>query len=166
MIPGCEHQWIAVSPGDNMREGGIRTTAEEKSMIYEELVKWRLCHWREKWRLEWPCYGPKSLISDADLENVAKHAGTITSIDHLRPLTHIIHWSQLADPLFNAVCAALALATGATAIERTTNNTVECQQSRDQDPNAGVVASRETNTTAAWRRKPVRVGKLENVIIF
>jgi DNA-binding transcriptional regulator YdaS (Cro superfamily) len=76
---------------------------------------------------------------------------------------------MLWDPLFNAVRTALALATGATAIERTTNNTVECQQLRDQDPNAGVVAAGETNTTATWRRKPAHVGKLqqfENVIIF
>jgi hypothetical protein len=132
-------------------------------MIYEELVKWRLCHWQEKWHLEWPCYGPKSLISDTDLENVAKHAGTITS-------TYPHHsWSQLADPLFNAVCTALALATGAKVIERTTDNTVKCQQPCDQDPNAGVVAAGETNTTAAWRRKPAHMGKLqqfENMIIF
>ena len=169
MVPGHEHQWIVVSPGDNMREGEIRTTAEEKSVIYEQLMKWRLHHWQEKWRLEWPCYGPKSLISDADLENVAKHAGTITSIDHLQPLTHIIHWSQLAEPLFHAVRAALALATGATAIERTTNNTVACQEPRDQDPNVGVAAAGDTHTTATWRGKPTRVGKLQqfkNVIIF
>ncbi|KIM71198.1 hypothetical protein PILCRDRAFT_83029, partial [Piloderma croceum F 1598] len=79
--------------------------------IYKELVSWRLKIWREEWHSKWPAYGPKSLISDTDLENIAKHSGTITVIDDLHSLEHIVHWSTLSIPLFNAVQTALATVT-------------------------------------------------------
>jgi hypothetical protein len=52
------------------------------------LVKWRLQHWKNDWRDGWPSYGPCSLIPDSDLDNLAKHAGKIESVDNLIPLVH------------------------------------------------------------------------------
>jgi hypothetical protein len=156
-----------VLPGDNVREG-VRTTAEEKSLIYKELTKWRLSHWREKWRSQWPSYGPKSLVSDADLENVAKHVGSITSIDHLRPLTHIIHWSQLSEPLFRTVRSALALATGVTPlIDQMVEQPVEHQELHNQNSDVGEsAASVDGNRTNAQQARVGKLQQFENVILF
>ena len=97
---------------------------------------------------------------------MAKHAGSITSIDHLRPLTHIIHWSQLSEPLFHAVRAALALATG-TPIDQTAEQPVELHnQNLDVGGSAVSIDDSRMNTRG---QKRLRVGKLqqfENVILF
>jgi hypothetical protein len=77
--------------------------SETCAVIYDMLLKWRKEHWKEEWRTRWPSYGPKSLISDSDLEDVAKHAAKICCVEDLRQYTHIAHWRALATPLFEAV---------------------------------------------------------------
>jgi hypothetical protein len=110
--PGREHRWIMVTPNADTPSSAIQITASEKDLIYKELISWRLKMWQEEWRSKWPAYGPKSLISDVDLEDISKHAGSITTLDDLVARTHIIHWSFLARPLFNAIQTALATVTG------------------------------------------------------
>lgn len=110
--PQREHQWIAYQPPSTMHTNTVKTTTKEKELILEQLVNWRHEIWSTKWRSQWPLYGPKAMVADADLENVAKHAGSIVKVDDLLPLTHIIHWSLISGPLFDAVQAALKHVTG------------------------------------------------------
>ncbi|KAJ7689931.1 hypothetical protein B0H17DRAFT_906619, partial [Mycena rosella] len=70
--------------------------------IYQELVRWRLKLWRDHWRDEWPSYGPKCLVSDADLNNLATHVGSLRSVDDILPFTHIVHWAEISELLFEA----------------------------------------------------------------
>ncbi|KAF8172315.1 hypothetical protein K438DRAFT_1526883, partial [Mycena galopus ATCC 62051] len=60
--------------------------------IFERLSEWRMEHWKQDWMAKWPRYGPSSLISDSDLEEIAKHAAKIISVEDLKLYTHIIHW--------------------------------------------------------------------------
>ncbi|KAJ6626327.1 hypothetical protein B0H10DRAFT_1748616, partial [Mycena sp. CBHHK59/15] len=71
--------------------------------VYKKLVAWRLEHWCSDWRERWPSYGPKTLISDSDLEDLAKHTSKIFCVEDMRRYTHIVHWSELSEPLFNAI---------------------------------------------------------------
>ncbi|KAJ7726145.1 hypothetical protein DFH07DRAFT_698888, partial [Mycena maculata] len=67
------------------------------------LIQWRLHHWRSDWRDRWPSYGPKALIPDSDLEDLAKHTSKILSVEDMHQYTHIVHWSDLSTPLFDAL---------------------------------------------------------------
>ncbi|KAJ7794833.1 hypothetical protein B0H14DRAFT_2294994, partial [Mycena olivaceomarginata] len=71
--------------------------------IYRQLVDWRLKHWKSDWRAMWPSYGPKSLISDSDLEALDNRPTRILSMEDMQKYTHIAHWSELSEPLFNAI---------------------------------------------------------------
>ncbi|KAJ6536866.1 P-loop containing nucleoside triphosphate hydrolase protein [Mycena capillaripes] len=81
-LPGQEYEWVVVNPAPAENSGvqPVRTTDEEKEDMYQRLIDWRLQHWRNDWRDGWPSYGPNSLIPDSDLDNLAKHAGTVTTI--------------------------------------------------------------------------------------
>ncbi|KAJ6527790.1 hypothetical protein B0H19DRAFT_915851, partial [Mycena capillaripes] len=68
-----------------------------------KLIEWRLNHWKKYWRVEWPSYGPKSLVSDSDLEEISQHNSKIHSVDDLKQYTHIVHWTALSGCLFEAV---------------------------------------------------------------
>ena len=76
------------------------------------LREWCSKVWRDEWRDEWPGYGPKSLVSDADLEKVAKNATSVHNLDTLEPLVHIVHWSELADSLLSTVRTAVTTVIG------------------------------------------------------
>ncbi|KAL4244048.1 hypothetical protein ABKN59_010550 [Abortiporus biennis] len=78
-------------------------TKDEKMKILEKLIERRKSTWESDWRTEWPDYGPKDLISDADLEQVAKKAMSISHIDDLFPLTHLPYWSEFAPWLLKTV---------------------------------------------------------------
>jgi hypothetical protein len=151
-----------VEPGENARATTIRTTTGEKEKILKELMQWRLAHWWEYWQEQWPNYGPKSLVSDADIENIAKHAGSVHTVDDLRPLTHIIHWSALSEPLFGAVHAALTLATGINLTEDAATATVQQQQpAADQ-----VIVSASQNARTSGQQKHGKLQPFENVMQF
>jgi hypothetical protein len=160
--PGREHQWIMVEPGKNTRATAVRTTVGEREKILKELMEWRLTHWQDHWRERWPNYGPKSLISDADLENVAKHAGAVHTVDDLRPFTHIIHWSALSEPLFGAVRAVLALATGINLTEYAATESVQQQQPAADQVNV----SASQNARTSGQQKHGKLQCFENVIQF
>jgi energy-converting hydrogenase Eha subunit C len=150
-----------VGPSEHASDVTIRTTAEEKEKILRELTKWRLIHWREYWQEHWPNYRPKSLVSDADLENIAKHAGSINTIDDLHPLMHIIHWSALSKPLFGAVCAALALAMGIDLMEPVATIGVQQQPAGDQ-----VITIASPSAGMAQQQKHGKLQPFENVMQF
>jgi len=118
---------------------------------------------------KWPAYGPKSLISDTNLKNVAKHAGTITVVDDLCSLVHIVHWSTLAIPLFNTVQTALATVTGLpfmAVIDATLDKT---QADEVDEPSAAPAVVNGVNNgtfegavepTQTPVTRPIKVGKL------
>ncbi|KAJ7476788.1 ATP-dependent DNA helicase [Mycena latifolia] len=106
LLPGVEYEWIAVDPAPSTApdRANVRTTEEETEEIYQMLVQWRLQHWKSHWRDDWPSYGPTSLIPNSDLDTVAKHAGSIDSVDDFFPLVHgVVHWAELTPPLLEAV---------------------------------------------------------------
>ncbi|KAF8237775.1 hypothetical protein L208DRAFT_1012870, partial [Tricholoma matsutake] len=71
--------------------------------IYQELICWCTLLWQREWRDKWPSYGPKTLLSDTDINTVAKHAGSIHVVDDLHRHTHVIHWDDLAIPFLHAL---------------------------------------------------------------
>ncbi|KAJ7257348.1 ATP-dependent DNA helicase [Mycena rebaudengoi] len=108
--PAREYQWIAVNPAPSTSTPALRSTDEQREIMYQELGRWRLQIWRSEWREQWPSYGPKCLVSDIDLSDLANHAGSIHTIDDMLPYTHILHWGELSAPLFEAIQAASEIA--------------------------------------------------------
>ena len=85
----------------------------QKTEVYNELKQWRLEIWEKDWRDDWPSYGPKTLVSDCDLECISNRAGSsIFTIKDVRRYTHIIHWPELGVPLMDALRVALILVHG------------------------------------------------------
>ncbi|KAJ6545289.1 P-loop containing nucleoside triphosphate hydrolase protein [Mycena capillaripes] len=87
--PAQQYEWVSVNPGPSTTLPIAHTTDEQREGIYQELTCWRLKHWRDHWKDQWPSYGPKCLVSDADLNDLANHAGSLNSADDMRPFTHI-----------------------------------------------------------------------------
>ncbi|KAJ7356530.1 ATP-dependent DNA helicase [Mycena albidolilacea] len=98
-----EYQWIEVDPTPSSQNPQAKSTTIQRESIYRQLVDWRLKHWKSDWRAMWPSYGPKSLISDSDLEALANRPTRILSMEDMQKYTHIAHWSELSEPLFNAI---------------------------------------------------------------
>ncbi|KAJ7048515.1 ATP-dependent DNA helicase [Mycena amicta] len=108
--PGREYRWVEVNPAPSAT--GVKSTTAQCEVIFDKLVLWRLEHWWMNWRDGWPSYGPKSLVSDSDLENLAAHAAKIFSVEDMRHYTHILHWTKLSTPLFDRlqeICQELSL---------------------------------------------------------
>lgn len=108
-------EWIEVNPisAEQSGQGPFRSSALQKTKVYNELKQWRLEIWEKDWRDNWPSYGPKTLVSDCDLECISNRAGSsIFTIKDVRRYTHVIHWPELGVPLMNALRAALVLVHG------------------------------------------------------
>ncbi|KAJ7679453.1 P-loop containing nucleoside triphosphate hydrolase protein [Mycena polygramma] len=103
--PAQQYQWVSVNPAPSNSRPIAHATDEQCEEIYQELVRWRLKLWRDHWRDDWPSYGPKCLVSDVDLNELAKHAGSLHCIDDMLPFTHIVHWEDISVPLFAALQA-------------------------------------------------------------
>ena len=113
LIPGRELEWIEVNPAPADESGGgpLRSSTLQKADVYNELKRWRLETWKKSWRDDWPSYGPKTLVSNCDLESISnRRAGTsVFTIQDIRRYTHIIHWPELGVPLMDALRVALIL---------------------------------------------------------
>ncbi|KAJ7741732.1 P-loop containing nucleoside triphosphate hydrolase protein [Mycena metata] len=111
--PGREFHWVEVDPAPTTASTiGVKSTIVQRELIFKKLVSWRLAHWRSDWCHNWPSYGPKSLVSDSDLEDLAAHTSKIFSVEDMRRYTHILHWTDLSIPLFEAlqqICGELNL---------------------------------------------------------
>ena len=126
--PAREHFWIMENPGvGNLQKLSRRFKEGEVEKIVAMLWEWRSKVWRDEWRDEWPGYGPKSLVSDADLERVAKNATSVDSLNALEPLVHIVHWSKLADSLLSAVGTAVTAVIGDESMCGVDNSSASCQ---------------------------------------
>ncbi|KAF9542264.1 hypothetical protein CPC08DRAFT_595223, partial [Agrocybe pediades] len=68
-----------------------------------ELVKWRHDWWARHWMDDWPSYGPDSLVTDTDLEEIATRILTVYTGEHLRRYTRIVHIHDLSQPLLSAL---------------------------------------------------------------
>jgi hypothetical protein len=122
--PGREYQWVLVEPGSQSQSlPATCITDEQTEIIYQELVRWRTHLWKKEWRDKWPSYGPKTLVSDSDLNTVAKHAKSIHTIDDIRRRTNIIHWIDLSTSFLDALQAAVALVLEPNAFEIPVTNT-------------------------------------------
>ncbi|KAJ7750919.1 ATP-dependent DNA helicase [Mycena maculata] len=99
--PGREYQWIEVNPAPSTDPTPtVKSTDAQRESVYHRLIQWRLQHWRSDWRDRWPSYGPKALIPDSDLEDLAKHTSKIFSVEDMRQYTHIVHWSFVGSLIF------------------------------------------------------------------
>ncbi|KAF8152060.1 hypothetical protein K438DRAFT_1910255 [Mycena galopus ATCC 62051] len=108
--PPQQYRWVTVDPKPVSKS--VIYTPEVEDLIFEKLSEWRMEHWKQDWMAKWPRYGPSSLISHSDLEEIAKHAAKIISVEDLQLYTHIIHWDDISGPLFAAfelICAELKL---------------------------------------------------------
>ncbi|KAJ7213699.1 P-loop containing nucleoside triphosphate hydrolase protein [Mycena rebaudengoi] len=99
LCPALQYQWIAVNPGPSSSVPSLKSTDEQREIIFQHLASWRLKIWQTDWRDAWPSYGPKCLVSDADLDELVKHAGAVHTIDAMLRYTHILHWAELSEPL-------------------------------------------------------------------
>jgi len=116
------------NPGvGNLQKLSQRFKEGEVEKIVAMLREWCSKVWRDEWRDEWPGYGPKSLVSDADLERVAKNATSVDSLNALEPLVHIVHWSKLADSLLSAVGTAVTAVIGDESMCGVDNSSASCQ---------------------------------------
>ncbi|KAJ7245499.1 P-loop containing nucleoside triphosphate hydrolase protein [Mycena rebaudengoi] len=101
--PSREYQWIEVDPSPSTQTHQEKSTITQREAALSKLVEWRLQHWRSNWRTKWPSYGPKALISDSDLETLANRPTKLFSVEEMRKYTHIVHWFELSEPLFEAI---------------------------------------------------------------
>jgi superfamily II DNA helicase RecQ len=101
--PSREYQWIEVDPSPSTQTHQEKSTITQREAALSKLVEWRLQHWRSNWRTKWPSYGHKALISDSDLETLANRPTKLFSVEEMRKYTHIVHWSELSEPLFEAI---------------------------------------------------------------
>lgn len=80
---------------------------KKRDDVFQELCRLRTEAWRTEWKTRWPHFGPKSLIADEDLENLARVAWPIKTTEDLRPHVKIVYWSDLAPWLVTAVRSAV-----------------------------------------------------------
>ncbi|KAJ7929840.1 hypothetical protein B0H13DRAFT_1477350, partial [Mycena leptocephala] len=104
LTPSREYQWIEVNPAPSTNQTPqAKTTDIRRATILGRLIEWRLREWKDYWMDDWPGYGPKSLISDSDLEILANRPTKISSTENIQKYTRIVHWSQLTQPLFDVI---------------------------------------------------------------
>ncbi|KAF4612582.1 hypothetical protein D9613_012725 [Agrocybe pediades] len=101
-----ELSWIMESAASLTTESITRRkplSAEERKQVHAELVKWRYECWTRDWMEEWPSYGPDSLVSDTDVEEIANRILTVFTIEHLQSHARIVHIQDLSAPLLDAL---------------------------------------------------------------
>ncbi len=103
LVTAQEYPFIMTNTHEEKSGGAQELSQKDRELVLEELRELRLTAWRKEWRVQWPMFGPKTLISDGDLEAVAKVATSIRTVDDLRPLTKIVYWSVFAPWLLSAV---------------------------------------------------------------
>jgi hypothetical protein len=161
LLPGREHLFVMETPGDSVLKDSttFRSTANDKELLRQSLVTWRRRYWEESWRDDWPCYGPKSLLSDGDLDEVAQHMGSITSVETLRPFVHVLHESRILPELLVAFKAAVLSITGSPVAETVTISSDELL-AQSQLSLANQLASADAAGASSRRRRQPRVGSL------
>jgi hypothetical protein len=115
--PPREFQWVVdptALPASPLTtsNNAKKATTQIQELIIERLMQWRLQHWKDNWMERWPNYGPKTLVSDSDLEDVAKHQHKIKNTEDLKRYTHIVHWNDLSLPLLTSlqgICRGLGV---------------------------------------------------------
>ncbi|KAI0337891.1 P-loop containing nucleoside triphosphate hydrolase protein [Trametopsis cervina] len=104
LYPAHTLLWVMVDPKSVTSTSGL--SAEEVGNITKDLKEWRTEMWKIRWREMFLGFGPEDLISDEDLEAVARRITVIKSLDDLRPVVHIAYWTELASSLLVAVSDA------------------------------------------------------------
>lgn len=94
LLPARSYRWISVDmdPGNPTKP---QLPKEQRGRLVEHLETRRMEIWSSEWKMEWQGFGPKALVSDSDLANVAKHASSIQSLDDLRRYTQIPYFDEV-----------------------------------------------------------------------
>lgn len=100
--PSRSLQWVMEDPASKSSSSPILTD-DQLSQVLETLRKWREHAWEQTWSGSFPGYAPEDLLADEDLENVAKHALTISTVEDLSRFTRIVYWSVVAPSLFTVL---------------------------------------------------------------
>ncbi|KAF5333403.1 hypothetical protein D9611_002633 [Ephemerocybe angulata] len=95
--------------------GSLADTDAKK--IYEDLRLWRTKEWEERWKEEWPGYGPECIISTADMHALANRAHAVITIDDIDSMTSIPHLSTLGTSLLSALHSSVRRVCGEDALE-------------------------------------------------
>jgi hypothetical protein len=166
LIPGQELQWVHENPAPSTSAtvvgGTVRTTGPERLAITEHLKKWRLTLWQAEWREKWPSYGPKALVNDVDLENLANRAGSsVFILDDIRKHTRVVHWSELSGPLLTALQQAYTAVLGPEFL--LTSNTVI--PSDPCPPPPAIVSTPQTIATPTQRQVRA-LGPYESIMTY
>lgn len=114
--------WIMEDPQTQKAGSRGTTSKSQKKKMVKMLQDWRLKIWRDEWMDKWPSYGPENLVSDADLEEIARHAQTIFTIDDIDAIAQIPHLDDLGDSLLHTVKDILFEVIGACVKETVNHN--------------------------------------------
>ncbi|KAF9536389.1 P-loop containing nucleoside triphosphate hydrolase protein [Agrocybe pediades] len=100
-----ELNWIMESTfnDDSVTTRRKPLSKEERKEVLAELVRWRHECWTCSWMDDWPSYGPDSLVTDTDLEEIASRILTVYTTEHLRCYTQIVHLQDLSAPLLDTL---------------------------------------------------------------
>lgn len=102
LLPAKSYRWIAVNM-DTSASATPTLSREQRDRMVDHLKTCRTEIWSIQWKTEWQGFGPKALVSDSDLENVAKHASCIQSLDDLRRFTQIPYFDEISPWLLRTV---------------------------------------------------------------
>ncbi|KAF8152630.1 hypothetical protein B0H34DRAFT_861816 [Crassisporium funariophilum] len=75
--------------------------------MLEDLQRWQVKIWEDDWKEKWPSYGAEDLVSDADLQEIVRHARTLKTVNNIDAITHIPHLNDLGDALLQAISKIL-----------------------------------------------------------
>lgn len=95
-----------MDPLGNAQAASEHIAKDKTDSVLQYLIKWQEFEWHTNWII-WPMYGPVDLISNKDLQAIAKHAGSIHTTQDLYHYVHIVHWKELSVPLLDATQQAV-----------------------------------------------------------
>ncbi|KAL4242295.1 hypothetical protein ABKN59_012046 [Abortiporus biennis] len=102
LLPPQYHDFLMVN-FDTTAPPSISLSKKQKDTLLEKLQEERVEIWRKEWESLFPGFGPRSLLCDADLERVVKHAESISTLDNVKQLTHIPYWETIGPWLFKTI---------------------------------------------------------------
>jgi hypothetical protein len=113
MVNGCP------TPTTNKTQKNPDKVKQEKLFVY--LQTWHNMQWKEVWQSEWPMFNSVLLISNSDLQSIAKHAEKICCMDDMLDKTCIVYYEEVSEGLYQAFTEAWELEFDTLLLRKLTN---------------------------------------------
>ncbi|KAJ8080877.1 hypothetical protein PM082_017712 [Marasmius tenuissimus] len=95
LLPQKQWTWISTDPSAKVQSAAIKISVPHREQVLLALKTYHLDEWRKNWRVQYPQYGPNSIIPDVDMDYLAANARSIKTVSDLEQSTHIIHLNHL-----------------------------------------------------------------------